>query len=78
MGVAPVLQIRRMVRERSSRDVSLGYFVVLIVGFLLWMAYGIAADNLALIVPNAVALIVTVSTVSIAARLRRHPHRVSE
>lgn len=78
MGVAPVLQIRRMVRERSSRDVSLGYFAILIIGFLLWMAYGLAADNLALVVPNAVALIVTVSTVSIAARLRRHPRRVPE
>jgi len=78
MGVAPVLQIRRMVRERSSRDVSLGYFMVLIVGFLLWLAYGLAADNLALVVPNAVALVVTVSTVAIAARLRRHPRRVPE
>jgi MtN3 and saliva related transmembrane protein len=25
MGIAPLLQIRRMLRERSSRDVSLGY-----------------------------------------------------
>ena len=29
MGVSPVLQIRRMLRLRSSRDVSIGYFAVL-------------------------------------------------
>ena len=71
MGVSPVLQIRRMLRQRSSRDVSVGYFSILLVGFLLWISYGIASRNLALIVPNAVALLIGVSTVAIALRLRR-------
>jgi MtN3 and saliva related transmembrane protein len=71
MGVSPVLQIRRMLRQRSSRDVSVGYFSVLLVGFLLWISYGIASRNLALIVPNAVALLIGVSTIAIALRLRR-------
>jgi len=37
MGVGPSLQIRRMLRERSSRDVSLGNLALVIpnsVGFL--------------------------------------------
>ena len=71
MGVSPVLQIRRMVRRRSSRDVSIGYFSILLVGFGLWISYGIASRNLALIVPNAVALLIGVSTIAIALRLRR-------
>ena len=33
MGLSPVLQIRRMLRERSSREVSLGYFSILLAGF---------------------------------------------
>ena len=70
MGVSPVLQIRRMVRQRSSRDVSIGYFSVLLVGFGLWISYGIASRNLALIVPNTVALLIGVSTIAIALRLR--------
>ena len=74
MGISPVLQIRRMVRQRSSRDVSVGYFAILLVGFLLWITYGIAAHNLALIVPNAVALLIGASTVAIALRLREHRH----
>jgi len=69
MGVSPVLQIRQMVRRRSSRDVSVGYFVILLVGFLLWLGYGIAARNLALIVPNAIALLIGASTIAVALRL---------
>ena len=74
MGISPVLQIRRMVRQRSSRDVSVGYFAILLAGFGLWISYGIAARNLALIVPNAVALLIGASTVAIALRLREHRH----
>jgi uncharacterized protein with PQ loop repeat len=71
MGISPVLQIRRMLRQRSSRDVSVGYFAILLVGFLLWISYGIAAHNLALIVPNTVALLIGASTIAIALRLRK-------
>ena len=35
MGLSPVLQIRRMLRQRSSREVSLGYFAILLAGFVL-------------------------------------------
>ena len=69
MGVSPVLQIRRMLRLRSSRDVSIGYFAVLLVGFVLWLSYGIAARNLALIVPNGVALLIGGSTIGVAVQL---------
>lgn len=71
MGVSPVLQIRRMLRERSSRDVSLGYFVILLSGFLLWVSYGIAAGNLVLVIPNSVALLVGIAVLIVAIRLRR-------
>ena len=71
MGIAPLLQIRRMLRERSSRDVSLGYFMILLAGFLLWISYGIAASNLVLVIPNTVALLVGILLVMVALRLRR-------
>jgi uncharacterized protein with PQ loop repeat len=70
-GLSPVLQVRRMIRQRSSRDVSIAYFAVLLIGFVLWISYGIAARNLALIVPNAVALLVVVSTIAVAVHLGR-------
>jgi MtN3 and saliva related transmembrane protein len=70
MAAAPVLQIRRMFVTRSSKDVSLAYLVVLVVGFGVWISYGISLGNLALIVPNVVAIVVTVATIAIALRFR--------
>lgn len=70
MALGPVLQIRKIVQLRSSRGVSIVYFLVLLVGFLLWLAYGVAAGNIALIVPNVVALVVIALTIVIALRFR--------
>jgi MtN3 and saliva related transmembrane protein len=75
MGIAPVLQIRRMLREQSSRQVSVGYFTILLIGFLLWIAYGAAAGIVALVIPNTVALIVAAAVIVVAFRLRRKPLR---
>jgi uncharacterized protein with PQ loop repeat len=71
MGIAPVLQIRRMLRERSSRDVSIAYFAILLVGFLLWIGYGAAARLPALVIPNIVAVLVGAAVIAVALRLRR-------
>ena len=71
MGIAPVLQIRRMLREQSSREVSVGYFIILLIGFLLWIAYGAAAGIPALVIPNIVALLVGATVIIVALQLRR-------
>jgi uncharacterized protein with PQ loop repeat len=71
MGIAPLLQIRRMLRERSSREVSVGYFAILLIGFLLWIAFGAAAGIAALVIPNSVALLVGVAVIIVALRLRQ-------
>ena len=70
MAVAPLLQVRRMIRRHSSADVSVGYLVVLVPGFALWVAYGIASSDIALVVPNVVALVVASVAVVCALRLR--------
>jgi uncharacterized protein with PQ loop repeat len=70
MAVSPVLQIRRIVRMRSSKEVSIPYFGILVLGFLLWLAYGVAIANLALIIPNAVAAVIGLATIAVARRYR--------
>jgi len=70
MALSPVLQIRRILTYRSSREVSIGYLTVIVIGFLLWIVYGVAIENLALIVPNSLALIVGLLTIAIAFRFR--------
>ena len=71
MALAPLLQVRAMRTHRSSRAVSVGYQQVLLVGFALWLAYGIALHNLALIIPNTIAGVVSAKTILVALRFRR-------
>jgi MtN3 and saliva related transmembrane protein len=70
MAISPGLQIRKMLHHRSSREVSIFYFWVLLVGFALWIAYGLTIGNWFLIVPNAVAFTVCATTIAIALRFR--------
>ena len=70
MAISPALQIRRILERHSSDDVSIGYLAVLLVGFALWVAYGLSIPNMALVIPNAVAFFVGVTTVIVARRYR--------
>ena len=73
MAVSPFLQIRRMLQTRSSADVSIGYLVVIEVGFGIWVIYGLSLPNLALAIPNTVAALVGLITIVVAGWLRRRP-----
>jgi MtN3 and saliva related transmembrane protein len=70
MAPSPILQLRRILERRSSADISIAYLAVLQVGFTLWMAYGIALGNVAIVVPNSVAFLVGAATIAIALRFR--------
>ena len=70
MALAPVLQIREIVRRRSSVGLSLGYLLVLVVGFALWIAYGAATGDLPLVIPNTAAVVVMAITIFVALRYR--------
>jgi MtN3 and saliva related transmembrane protein len=71
MAISPLLQIRRMFQTRSSTDVSLGYLWVIEIGFFVWMAYGLSLRNLAIVIPNCVAVTVTLATILVARHFRR-------
>lgn len=73
MALAPVLQIRRMIVRRSSADVSLGYFGVLLPGFALWVGYGLARSDWPLVIPNVIAFTVGGVTVVVGRALRGRP-----
>ena len=70
MALSPILQIRTILRERSSAGLSIGYFRVLGVGFVLWLAYGIDRSDPVLIISNSAALGMCVAVIVIALRFR--------
>ncbi len=73
MAIAPAMQLRKMVRTRNSRDVSMRFFGLLLPGYVLWVSYGVARGDPALIVPNAVAFCVAIATMLVAVHFRRNP-----
>ena len=70
MAVSPLFQLRLVVRRRSSAGVSVGYMLVLLVGFALWVGYGIVSGDLPLIVPNVLAFVVMSFTIVVVLRHR--------
>jgi uncharacterized protein with PQ loop repeat len=83
MALSPMLQLRRMLRTKSSDDVSVGYFLLLIPGFALWVLYGSVRHDLVLAVPNALAAVIGVTVIVTASRLRstrgrREPDRSTD
>jgi uncharacterized protein with PQ loop repeat len=71
MALAPTLQIRHMIAARSSSGISIPYLGVLVIGFALWFAYGIALRNLAIILPNTIAFVVGATPIAVARHYRR-------
>jgi uncharacterized protein with PQ loop repeat len=71
MSFAPLLQIRAIRAHGSSHAVSVGYQQILLVGFLLWLAYGIAIRNVPLMVTNTVSAAVCAATILVVLRFRR-------
>jgi MtN3 and saliva related transmembrane protein len=70
MALSPILQIREIRRRRTSEGISIGFFAVLLIGFVLWISYGIATHNLPLVIPNCVAFLVMGCTIIVVVQNR--------
>jgi len=65
MSLAPLLQVRVVIRRRSSAGVSTAWIVVLLVGFVLWLGYGVANREWPLVIVNSVSLAVAGVTLAV-------------
>ncbi len=54
--IAFLPQVIKCWRTRSTHDISLIMFLVLVTGVLLWLIYGLLTNDLPLIAANAVTL----------------------
>jgi MtN3 and saliva related transmembrane protein len=68
MSLAPLLQARIVIQRRDSSGTSIAWMIVLLVGFILWLCYGVAIGNMPLILTNVVSC--TACTVTLAVVLR--------
>lgn len=56
MGIAPIMQIRLILRTRDASGTSITWIVILKIGLILWLAYGIATGSAPLIITNVVSV----------------------
>ena len=57
--VAYLPQVIRTWRTRSTRDISSGMFAVIVLATALWLVYGIALDDGAIIAANGLGLMLS-------------------
>jgi uncharacterized protein with PQ loop repeat len=65
MALAPLLQVRVIIRDRDARGTSKTWIAILLLGFVLWFAYGVSTASMPLVISNTmsgtVALILLVT-----------------
>jgi len=59
--IAFVPQLIKIWKTKSAKDISLGMFVILCTGIILWVVYGILVKSLPVVVANATALVFALS-----------------
>ena len=52
-------QVLKIIRTRHTKDISLGMYVTLSMGILLWLVYGILISSLPVILANLISFILT-------------------
>lgn len=78
MGLAPVLQLPIIVRNRDAGDTSPTWLAILLIGLLLWLAYGAVTGSAPLVITNAVSCTVLVVLLATIAAVRgRQARRTS-
>jgi MtN3 and saliva related transmembrane protein len=58
---AYVPQVFRIVRTRSTRDISLGMFLLMNFGLVCWLVYGFAVGSWPVIAANGATLVMTIT-----------------
>jgi len=61
-------QVVRAWRTRSTADLSLAMLIIFLAGILLWLAYGVVKEDLAIIAANSVTAVLIGLILSIKAK----------
>jgi MtN3 and saliva related transmembrane protein len=54
-------QVLKVWRTRSAQDISLGMYTIFVTGVALWLAYGVMAGSMPIIIANALTLILALA-----------------
>ena len=52
-------QVIKIIKIKETRDISLGMYILVVTGIILWLVYGLLIKDLPLIAANIISLIFT-------------------
>jgi MtN3 and saliva related transmembrane protein len=55
--VAYAPQVIKVWKTRSARDISLGMFLIMVLGLALWLIYGLLSGDAPLVAANAITMV---------------------
>ncbi|MDO8558745.1 MAG: SemiSWEET transporter [bacterium] len=64
-------QLIKIWKSKSSKDISLGMFIVFCFGVSLWFVYGILINALPVIIFNVITFILALAILTLAIKYRR-------
>jgi MtN3 and saliva related transmembrane protein len=73
-----VPQAWKVIRERRTRDLSVGMYAVTVVGFALWTGYGVMVERWPLILSNAICLTLSAFILLMTLLPRREKDKVAD
>jgi MtN3 and saliva related transmembrane protein len=68
-----VPQIGKALKTKRSDDVSIQFIIVLIIGLLLWVVYGIGKNDIVLIIGNSTAVVLNTFMLYLKIKYSRNP-----
>lgn len=73
--IAFVPQVRQVWRTRSARDISIGMYSVFMIGVTLWLAYGLIAHAMPVVISNGVTLVLAGAVLAMKLLFERAENR---
>jgi len=70
-SVSLLPQLFKLLKNKKSDDLSLFYLIILFLGLLLWVWYGIRRDDLPIIATNGFSLVVNGIVIVLGVRYKR-------
>lgn len=64
-------QLIKIIREKNARDLSITYLVILLVGLMLWIWYGIRQEDMPIIATNAFATLLNVAILAVGIKYKK-------
>ncbi|UCD04273.1 MAG: hypothetical protein JSW73_01380 [Candidatus Woesearchaeota archaeon] len=71
MAASGIPQIYRIIKRKSSEDVSIKTYLILLIGGIVWIIYGIYLSNYALYISNSIGVIVVSTTLITIVKYRK-------